>query len=190
MSYKKSIFILILTLVLFIEGCSSNVMLDEENSNLLNYEFKISNEEKMDKILSNQKYSYSTNADKKFVAVIIYDSKNASIQQCLINNKQILDLVIPKESKFIISLPANRIITYTWNIKNQLKNNIIEFVDRSWIEIDAPKLQKGQVGVNYDRQNFYFKSIESGNQDLVMRYKHETEEREDFFEITLNITIE
>lgn len=171
-------------------GCSNSVMLDEENSNLLNYEFKISNEEKMDKILSNQKYSYSTNIDKKFIAVIIYDSKNASIQQYLINNKQILDLVIPKESKFIISLPANRIITSTWNIKNELKNDVIEFLDRSWIEIGTPKLQKGQEGMNYDRQNFYFKSIESGNQDLVMRYEHQTEEREDFFEVTLNIIIE
>lgn len=190
MNYKNSIFILILTLLLFIIGCSNNVMLDEENSSLLNYDFKISNDEKIDNILSKQQYSYSTSTDKKFIAVIIYDSENAYIKQYLTNNNETLDLSIPKNSNFLISLPANQTIAYTWNIKNDLKNNVIKFENSSLIKINTPKSEKGKDGVNYDRQNFYYKSIESGNQNLILRYEHQTEERDDFFDINLNIIIE
>ena len=165
-------------------------MLDEDNSNLLNYNFKISDYKRIDNTLSNQNYAYSSSVDKQYIAIIKYNSKNASIEQYLINDNDTLDLVVPKESNFIISLYANRIISYTWNIKNELNNDIIEFENRSWIEISAPKSYKGQDGLNYDRQNFYFKSIASGKQELVMRYEHQVEEREDFFLLTLNIIIE
>lgn len=189
MNSRTFSFSLLIILTMIVTGCSKNVLLDEQDSNLLNYSFKISNLKDIDKTLSNQKYSYSTNIDNKYVAVITHHSKKASINQYLINKDGKVDLTIDKDSNFIISLPANRTITYTWNIKNSMDTGIIQLDNRSWIDIAIPKSKNGYDGVNYDRQNFYFKPIKAGNEKIIMRYEHGTEQRDEYFEITLNIEI-
>lgn len=191
MGFKKPIFrLLLIVFLLIITGCSNNVLLNEERDRILNYEFKISNMKNIDKTLSKQRYSYSTDIYKKFAAVITYKSKDASMKQYLINEDGVVDLTIPKDSNFIISLPANRIIAYTWNIKNRIDTELISFENRSWIHIPMPKSSRNTEGDNYDRQNFYFKPLKSGSQKIVMRYEHEIEQRDEFFEITFNIMIE
>jgi len=190
MSLKKSIFSSLIIFLVLVTGCSKNVVIDEKKGNLLNYDFEISDTQNIDETLINQKYCYSTHIDKEYIAIVTYKSKNASMRQYLISKDGIIDLTIPKDSDFIISLHANRTIAYTWNIKNNLDNGVIQFKNRSWIDIPMPESEKGKTGVNYGRQNFYFKSIESGNEKVVMRYEHETEKRNEFFEVTLNIKIE
>lgn len=190
MSLKKSMLSLLIIFSVLVMGCSKNVLLDEQNSDLLNYNFKIVDLKNTDKTLSNQIYSYSTNIDKKYVAVITYKSKNASLNQYLINKDETVDLTVPKDSYFVISLPANRTITCTWNIKNSIDNKVIQFENWSWIDIPIPKSEKASTGVNYDRQNFYFKPIKAGNEKVVMRYEHQTEKQNEFFEITFNVNIE
>lgn len=191
MGFKKPIFrLLLIVSLLIITGCSNNVLLNEERDRILNYEFKVSDTKNIDKTLSKQRYSYSTDIYKKFAAVVTYKSKDASMKQYLINEDGTVDLTIPKDSNFIISLPANRIIAYTWNIKNSIDTELISFENRSWIHIPMPKSSRNTEGDNYDRQNFYFKPLKSGSQKIVMRYEHQTEQREESFEITFNITIE
>lgn len=189
MNFTKFFCGLIIILTIIVTGCSKNILLDEQDSNLLNYNFKIANLKNIDKTLSNQKYSYSTNTDKKYISVITHHSKNATINQYLINKDGKVDLTIDKDSNFIISLPANRTITYTWNIKNSIDKGIIQLDNRSWIDIPIPKSEKGNDGTSYDRQNFYFNPIKEGNEKIVMRYEHETEQRDEYFEITFNIII-
>lgn len=189
MRFKKYILgMLIISLILVI-GCSKNVFLDEQNGKLLNYNFKISRFSNIEKTLEKQRYSYSTNIDKKYVAVITYKSKKATIKQYAVSRDELLDVTVPIGSSFVISLPANRTIAYTWNIKNNIDNKIINFENRSWIRIPMPKAFRGMEGSNYDRQNFYFKPLKSGSEKLVMRYEHKNEERDEFFEITINIKI-
>ena len=66
MSLKKSIFSLLIIFLVLATGCSKNVLLDDQNSNLLNYNFKIADLNNIDETLSNQRYSYSDdNTDKK-----------------------------------------------------------------------------------------------------------------------------
>lgn len=189
MSLKKSILGLLIIFLTLATGCSQNVLLNEQNSKLLNYNFKIADLKNIDNTLSNQKYSYSTNIDKNYVAVITYQSKNASINQYLVNKNGTVDFTVPKGSLFIISLPANRTITYTWNIKNSIDNRIIKFENRSWTKIPMPKSEKSASGVNYDRQDFYFRPLKAGNEKVVLRYEHQTEQTDDFFEITFNVKI-
>ncbi|MBU5454470.1 protease inhibitor I42 family protein [Caproiciproducens sp. MSJ-32] len=181
---------MLIMLLAFTVGCSENVLLDEQNSKRLNYNFKISDLKNIDQTLSKQRYSYSTNVDKRYVAVITYQSKNATIKQYLVNKDGIVELTIPKDSPFIISLHANRTITYTWNVKNSIDNELIKLENRSWINVPIPKSEKDKDGANYDRQNFYFKSLKSGSEKLVMRYEHQSEHRDEFFEITFKIKIE
>lgn len=192
MKFKKYIFVLIVVVILIIISFTSgsdHVLFDEQNSKLLNYNFKIGNLKNIDKTLSNQKYIYSTNPNQKYVAVIIYDGKKALMNQYLVNKSDIVDLNIHKDSFFIISLHANRIIASSWNIKNNIDNGIIQFQDKSWIDIPMPKSEKGKVGLDYDRQNFYFKPLKLGSQKIIMRYEHEGEQRDEPFEINFNINI-
>lgn len=117
-------------------------------------------------------------------------SNLTDIFQFLINKDGSLDINIPKGSSFILSLPANRTVTYTWNIKNTIENGIIRTDSRSWIEIPLPRSAKGKDGANYDRQNFYFNTVNSGNEKIVLRYEPQTEQGNEYFEITFNVKIE
>ncbi|MFL0247282.1 hypothetical protein [Candidatus Clostridium stratigraminis] len=190
MKFNKYFFVFIVILVTIpLIGCSKQVLLNESNSNLLNYNFKITNLKNIDKTLSNQKYGYSTDPNRKYAAVIIYQGKKASMNQYLVNKSDIVNLNIPKDSFFIISLHANCTIASSWNIKNNIDNGIIQFQNRSWIDIPMPKSEKGKPGLNYNRQNFYFKTLKLGSQKIIMRYEHEVEEIDEPFEINFNIKI-
>ena len=190
---KKHIFILIGTVtiivLLFVIKYSKHVFVDEYNDKLLNYNFRISNLNKADKILSRQRYAYTTKLGEKYAAVIIVQSHNASIKQYLIKNNEVLNLSIPQNCQFIISLYANRTITYTWNIKNNIDNNIIKLESRSWMDIPMPRRDWGSTGTSYDRQNFYFKPLKTGKQKIIMKYEHITQKNSEPFNITLNINI-
>lgn len=190
---KKHIFILIGTItiivLLFVIKYSKHVFVDKYNDKLLNYNFKISNFNKEDKILSRQRYAYTTRLVEKYIAVIIVQSHKASIKQYLIKNNEVLNLSIPQNCQFVISLYANRTITYTWNIKNNIDNNIIKLESRSWIDIPTPISERGYKGTSYDRQNLYFKSLKTGNEKIIMKYEHITKKDSEPFNITLNINI-
>lgn len=146
--------------------------------------------EDMDKELSNQKYSYSTDIDKKYVAIATFKSEKTLINQYLINKDGTLDLNLPIGTLFAISLPANRTVAYTWNIKNNLDNGVIQYENRSWIYSTLPKTEINTDGMSYDRQNFYFISGLIGNEKVVMRYEYQAEQNNDYFEITFCINVQ
>lgn len=182
--------------MIIVVNCSKQVIVDPQNSKNLNYDFIILNANCIDKTMSTQKYGYD--GSKEYIAIVTYKpitvitnhSKNAEMKQYLIDNNGTLNLSIPRDSKFIISLYANRTIMYTWNIKNNINNGIIKYINRSWIVIPTPISEWGYKGIDYDRQNFYFQPLKSGNEKVVMRYEHQTQQRKQFFEITFNIKIE
>ena len=189
MTKKNYIIILIIVTSLFMVGCSNHVLIDEQNSKLLNYNFRISNPKKTDKILSNQRYAYTTKSGNNYAAVIIIQSKNASINQYLVKNNGSLNLTLPKDCEFVISLHENSVISYTWNINNNIDNGIIEFENRSKVEIPMPRSEKGKTGINYDRQNFYFKSLKAGSEKIIMKYESKSMQNFEPFYITFNIDI-
>ena len=199
LSFKKSFFIIfIIFFVLIVVNCSKQVIVDPKNSKNQNYDFIILNDNCIDKTMGTQRYVYTTTCGKIYIAAAIYKpiaimtdhSKNAAMKQYLVDNNETLNLTISKDSKFIISLPANHTIAYTWNIKNDINNGIIQYTDRSWIHIPLPKQDWDKCGADYGRQNFFFKPLKSGNEKVVMRYEHQTQQRKQFFEITFNIKIE
>jgi predicted secreted protein len=124
------------------------------------------------------------------MAVVTYRVKTASMKQYLVDKNGKVDLVLPKDSSFIVSLPANRTIAYNWNIKSDVDHGIIKFEKRSWIEIPIPKPERGKNGANYDRQNFYIKPLKSGDEKIAFRYEHETMQNQEFFEINLNVKVQ
>ncbi|MCY6485449.1 protease inhibitor I42 family protein [Clostridium aestuarii] len=158
-------------------------------SNELNQGNNTSNPTKMDELLSQGKYTYSTEIDKKYVAIMVYDAEKTTVKEYEFKNNGSVDITVPNNKDFIISLHANRTILYTWNIKNNICNGIVQFVKRSWIDIPLPKVEEGMCGMDYSRQNFYFKCIKNGNQKIVMRYEHQEEQRDEFFEVNFNIMV-
>lgn len=186
MRFKKCITGLILMFLLLAAGCAKNTVIKEQDS----YNFKIEDLKNMDNILSSQKYLYSTSVNKKYIAVITYKSEDAVVKQYLVSRDKEIDLNIPKDSSFVISLPANQTIAYTWNAKNDINREIIRFENRSLMDVASPKPPKDSTGVSYARQNFYFGSLKSGSEKLVMRYEHKTEWREDSFQIQFNIKVD
>lgn len=189
MSFKKSIIYLFIIFTALMMGCDQNVLLDEQSSKLLNYNFKISNLTNIDKSLTKQRYSYSTDISKKYIAVIIYKSKDASMKQYIVSKDETINLTVPEDSNFIISLPANRTISYTWNMEDTLNNGEIQLENRSWINIPIPKSEKNISGTNYDRQNFYLKPIKSGNGKITMIYKPNEKLDSNSFRFTFTINI-
>lgn len=188
--YKKKIYLfLIIVILLNTTGCLRQIYNDPQNMKSLNYSFIIYNSNNMDKILSKQKYGYPLKTNNQYIAIITYKNIIGSLKQYVVGNDKTLNLTIPKDSEFIISLHANRTIMYTWNIKNNINNGIIQFKKRSWIAIPTPISEWGKKGENYDRQNFYFKPLKSGNEKMIMRYEHQTQSGKRYEEITFNIQI-
>jgi predicted secreted protein len=188
---KMKIFLeaLALILLLMIKGCSTGTATEETESRLLDYTFEIKDTKAIDDILSNQKFIYSTNTDRKYIAVITNKLDIASLKQYPVEKDGTVDLTIPKGSNFVLSLPANKTIAYTWNIKSEDNEGNIRFDSRAWIEVDSSKPPKNSVGIDYSRQNFHFRALKEGNTKLVMRYEHQTEESNEYFEVTINIKI-
>lgn len=186
MRFERCITSLILMVLLLSAGCAKNTVIKEKD----NYTFKIEDLKNMDNILSNQKYLYSTSVNKKYIAVITYKSEDAEVKQYLVSRDKEIDLNISKDSSLVISLPANQTIAYTWNAKNDINREIIKFKNRSLIDVTSPKPPKDSTGISYARQNFYFSTLKSGSEKLVMRYEHKTEWREDSFQIQFNIKVE
>jgi len=175
------VILIFLLLPILVVGCAKKqtgqVVVDEKNSKLLNYEFKIKDFNSMDDIMSKQRYLYTTDIDKTYVAIAVYESPNTSMKQYLVQKDKTVDLTISKDS------------TYTWNIKNDINNELIKFIKKSKIDIPLPNPKIHSDGTNYGRENFSFKSLKVGSEKIVLRYEHQTDQQNEFFEITINIKI-
>lgn len=190
-------FIRILLLVLsftFMVGCSKEVPKKEETSNLLNYEFNISDLKNINKILSEQKFAYSSESDKKYIAVINYQSNKASVKQYLIDKDTALDIPILKGSKIIISLPENNTDDYVWDVKSTSNSEVIKFDSVSPISVPVPNSEKK---IAYTRKNFFLKTEGVGNGEIVMRYAQLPDkkppydvQRNEKLKVTFNIKVE
>lgn len=155
----------------------------------LKYNFGFGNIDKLDKLLSNQRFNYSTDINKKYISVILLEKNTAYVEEHIVTDGGTTDITIPQNTNFIISLHANNTIAYTWNIKNNLDADTINFGKKTKISIPTPLFKPRTDGDNYDRENLYFKSLNKGNEKLVLRYEHEEGQNTQFFESTLNINI-
>ncbi len=186
MSLKKYVLCILLVISMFVIGCQNNEHINSDYS--CSNDFTILDIGDIDKTLSNQIYAEQDN-EVEYVAVIDYKSNNASMKQYPVKNGGIISLTIPKASKFIISLYANATVAYTWNLKNNLDNEVIQFENRSMIDIPRPASEELKIGASKARQNFYFKPLKSSRQKIIMRYEHQSEQQNEFFDITFNIVI-
>jgi len=185
-------FVIFLLGTLLFRNIKQNVILNNEESKSLDYYFKIKKDENINSVLSRQRYYYTTDINKKYIAVITYNDDTASMKQFLTENGGEIKLKIPYGSLIAISLPANRTISYQWTLKNRNYDSILHLYDYSWIRIPY-NVFGVKDGENYDRQNFYFKVSDEGSDKINIRYEsmsEESVEKDDYFEINFEITIQ
>lgn len=191
---KKTTLIIVIIFflgILSLKGMKQNVIINNEKSEPMDYYFKIDEKDNIKSVLSSQKYYYTTDVNKKYIAVITYQDDTASMKQLLTENGEEIELKIPYDSKIAISLPANRTIFSRWNLSDKNDDSILQLYDYTWIRI-----QRNIIGIregeNYDRQNFYFKALDEGNENFIMRYESmdKSIEKDDCFEINIKITIQ
>ncbi|MBP1755675.1 MAG: hypothetical protein H6Q59_2073 [Firmicutes bacterium] len=186
----KKIILLIISVILIIIAIFMNVMpLHQDSKPESSFEITKEDYEEWDTILLKQKYNNSAQAEERYAAVFVYSGNMGEMKQYLIEDKRNIDITVPADSNYIISLPANSTVAYSWNIRNERKR-IISFDQLTQTENPMTKNDQGKVGVSYARQNFYFHGEETGREKLVMRYEHLTEQREDTIELTFRIKVE
>lgn len=182
------LFIPVIILITFIIS-PKRIIVSNSSSPPLKYNFGISNIDKLDKLLSNQRFNYSTDINKKYISIILLENNTAYVEEHIVTDGGATDITIPQNTNFIISLDANSTIAYTWNIKNNFNTDTIDFIKKTNIFVPMPLFKPKTDGDGYDRENLYLKSLNKGNDKLVLRYEHKEGQNTQFFESTLNINI-
>lgn len=182
------LFIPIIILIAFLIS-PKRIIVSNCSSPPLKYNFGFGNIDKLDKLLSNQRFNYSTDINKKYISIIILENNTAYVVEHIVTDGGITDITLPQNTNFIISLHANSTIAYTWNIKNKFNTATIDFIKKNKISVPKPLFKPKTDGDNYDRENLYFRSLNKGNEKLVLRYEHREGQTTQFFESTLNINI-
>lgn len=187
--------ILLLAITVLLSGCSSKqINVYNDKANLLSYSFKVKDTTNIDKELKKQKFTYSKLIDKKVISLITCSRKKADLNEFEIENNNMLDIEVTADSDFIISLPYNQVVAYNWNVVNDLSESNIKLLNITEVNLPYPKEERGKVGIDYSRRNFYFRAAEPGTQPITFEYEHNEKgnnnaNTEDSFQITLNITV-
>lgn len=186
--------IFLVLFVLFSIGCSNNLPTTSQDNSKLNYDFHINDFKDISKVLSQQKYFYSPDKDKKYIAIIIYNNNNASVKQYLINKNETLDLNISKDSTISMSLPEDTTGDYRWDVKSTTNNGVLKFDYIIPISLPIPNSERKLA---YKRKNFFFKTEGIGNEKIVMRYAQlpdkqppNDDKRNELINITFNLNVE
>lgn len=144
----------------------------------------------MDKFLSNQNFDVSKDIDKKIIYLAFSKSNKSTIKKYLVNNNYILNITSQPNEELVISLPANNTIAYTWNIKNDINNSVLFLQKKSKMKSNnISDANKTLIGSSYTRENFYFKLIKKGDQNINLKYEHINSPRLENFTITINLSV-
>ncbi|MGB4660946.1 MAG: hypothetical protein WBI07_17380, partial [Mobilitalea sp.] len=116
---KKTILVIVIIFflgILFLKSMEQNVIINNEKGAPMDYYFKINEKGNINSVLSRQKYYYTTDINKKYIAVITHKDDSASMKQFLTENGDEIELKIPYGSESAISLPANKTILSKWSL--------------------------------------------------------------------------
>ncbi|MDD3224538.1 MAG: protease inhibitor I42 family protein [Clostridium sp.] len=175
---NKLIAILGVFFILFATGCDSSFLHKNKISN---------NVDAIDKFLDNEKFHFSKDINKKIIYVVFSKSNENTINEYSITNNYVLNITGKPNEELVISLPANNTVAYTWNIKSNINNSILLLQKKS--KMKPINIPSNKIGLDYTRENFYFKLIKEGNQTIKLKYEHINSPRAENFTITINLSI-
>lgn len=134
MKKLKLIIITIFFLIIFdLVHMRHYAIIDNGNNGPKGYYFRINEKDDINRVLSRKKYYYTTELNKEYIAVIIYQDGIALMKQFLTGSGNEFKLEIPYGSRIAISLLANSAIFSEWNIKNKNDIGMLQLYDNSQI---------------------------------------------------------
>lgn len=139
---------------------------------------------KINTALVNHKYVRSYDGSQ-ILYLIKIDGTLAKFEQYKVDKNQSLDLVVAKDTEFIVSMAANSIRPYKWVISDVNENKNLEYKGDNFIEPPSFTSLKGDSN---RRQNLFLKAVSLGSEKLVLKYINADNSEVDT-EIVLNITV-
>jgi hypothetical protein len=139
--------------------------------------------------LENFSYKTSDKDNTTLAYIIIINNKDLDIKGYNINNNGVLNINVPENKCFIISLMSNRTITANWDFGVN-KNNNLKFERDYLLNVNNPKNKSKQItyGFSDARHNFIFNTLIKGTGKIMMQYKHDkTHELFNNFDININV---
>lgn len=123
---------------------------------------------KSNAILKNHEYKKSYDGSG-IVYIIRYEPPITKFEHYKLNKNENLDLVIPKDTEFTVSLYSNSTRPYKWKINQGIDSKIIEYKGNNVIE-PHDFIFTSKKGYSSRRQNFNFKAKAVGNEKFVLKY--------------------
>jgi predicted secreted protein len=179
---KLTVFLSVLFIIM-LNGCS-NSKINVPNPNSKNSTSK-TQIDPIDNFLSNQKFDVSKDSNKKIIYIYFPNTSNNTIKRYEVTNNGVIDVNTKTNQEFVISLPENSIISATWNIQNNIDNSDVKLLKKSKLKFPFKNNWK-LIGINYDRRNFYFKTLKKSTEAIVLTYSNKTLDNSEYFRITIN----
>ncbi|HYF75046.1 MAG TPA: protease inhibitor I42 family protein [Candidatus Nitrosocosmicus sp.] len=123
-----------------------------------------------------EKYNYDIpadngRADDKTIYVMSsnLNSSKITVSKYMVKNNHLLSISFQKDALIIVSLHSNATIPYTWSYSKETENiDTLKYIDS--MELTPPVTDKPEPGVNSNRTNYYFKTVETGSCLLQFHY--------------------
>jgi|GEM_PF-3229796 len=127
----------------------------------------------IDDILNNYNFKISKSVDSKIFYIAFLKNNNVTLKDYKVANGGIININCKVNEEFIVSLHANSTIAYSWTTDNNFDNSVLKFEKQTKIKGSGNyKNNNNTIGTSYRRQNFYFKTLKSGDVKLPFKYCH------------------
>lgn len=114
-------------------------------------------------------YEYDVNDRIIYVMSKVLNSSRIVVDKHQIQNNETLSLSFPRDSLVIVSLHSNATLPYSWSFSRKTESDEIVKLDGT-LEMAAPVNGIPEPGVNNDRINYYFRTVEDGDCLLQFHY--------------------
>lgn len=163
----------LLSVVIGYSARGDHVLVDVPDTAKLDCNFRIWNLRKIDETLKKQRYAYTTTIGKAYIAAVIYNGHSAALKQSLLRSGETKELTVSKDAKLVLSFPASSTVAFTWNLKKEDHPEILRMERSSRIAV-FHREKVNVTGGDYGRQNFYFRPLKTGTDQLTFRYEPQT----------------
>lgn len=179
---KLTVFLSVL-FILMLNGCSkSKINVPNPNSENSTSKTQI---DPIDKFLSKQQFDVPIDSNKKIIYIYFPNTSDNNLKRYEVTNNGVIDVNTKINQEFVVSLHENNIISATWNIQNNIDNSNVKLLKKSKLKVPFKNNEK-LIGINYDRRNFYFKTLKKSIQAIVLTYSNKDSSVKEYFQVVIN----
>lgn len=98
---------------------------------------------------------------------------SASFKQYPLRDGETKELTVSKDANLVLSFLASSTVAFTWSLKKSDHPEILRMERKSRIAVSRRETAN-VTGGDYGRQNFYFRPLKPGTDQLTLRYEPQT----------------